>query len=237
MTTPKTAIARRALLKLGDRYGISSIDENTPEASAIKEVFEEVQKSMLRDFVWPFAKRFAAPPRLDEDVPAGLIERWQYMYAYPSDAVRVVEVRSRSLNTGGSSAAFLRERGYRYVPNTYAGIFDNNEHFDELGTRYDVVNLDDNRKVLVTNFDDLEIVYVALVDNPDTWDDQFKLAFEYNLAAAVAPALLGDEGMEKQAGLWNQAMAITDKAKSIASSEGEQEEAQQAPWLRARGGF
>jgi len=81
-------IARLALQNIGDRYDITSLDEASPEAEQVNLVFDDVRDMVLREHPWKFARKYATPTALAGDAPAN----WDYMYTYPSDALRVIRI-------------------------------------------------------------------------------------------------------------------------------------------------
>lgn len=81
-------IARLALQNIGDRYDITSLNEASPEAEQVKLVFDDVRDMVLREHPWKFARKYATPAPLAGVVPAN----WDYMYTYPSDALRVIRI-------------------------------------------------------------------------------------------------------------------------------------------------
>jgi hypothetical protein len=81
-------IARLALQNIGDRYDITSLSEATPEAEQVNLVFNDVRDTVLREHPWKFARKYATPASLVGLVPG----KWDYMYAYPSDALRVIRI-------------------------------------------------------------------------------------------------------------------------------------------------
>ena len=78
-------IAKLALQHIGDRWDISDLTEATPEAEQVNLVFDDTRDALLRQHPWNFAKKYASPATVSGTVPGN----WTYMYAYPTDAVRV----------------------------------------------------------------------------------------------------------------------------------------------------
>ena len=78
-------IAKLALQHIGDRWDISDLTEATPEAEQVNLVFDDTRDALLRQHPWNFGKKYASPATLSGTVPGN----WTYMYAYPTDAVRV----------------------------------------------------------------------------------------------------------------------------------------------------
>ena len=83
-------IARLALQHIGDRFDISSLGEEGTEAEQVREVFNPTRDALLRGHPWAFATKYASPASLVGTPP----KQWQYMYQYPSDCLRMIEVIS-----------------------------------------------------------------------------------------------------------------------------------------------
>lgn len=83
-------IAKLALAHVADRFDINSLDESSVQAEQVSLVFEDVRDLLLREHPWKFAKRWTSPSALSGTPPAS----WTYMYAYPSDALRVWKIEN-----------------------------------------------------------------------------------------------------------------------------------------------
>ena len=81
-------IARLALQHIGDRFDINSLTENSPEAEQVNLVFSDVRDMVLREHPWKFARKYTSPAQLSGTAPGN----WDYMYAYPSDAMRIIRI-------------------------------------------------------------------------------------------------------------------------------------------------
>ncbi len=91
MASSKTEIANLALSHLGIGKEIGNIDtEKSSEASAIRRFFDIARDQALRDFWWPFAKRYTALGLVEESPN----DEWGYSYRYPSDALAIRKVLS-----------------------------------------------------------------------------------------------------------------------------------------------
>jgi len=93
-------IAKLALQHLGDRYDIQSLADETPEAEQVLLVYTDVRDALLREHPWSFARKFVSPAALTGTPPAS----WSYMFAYPTDCVRVIKV----VNPLGDAAPPIR---------------------------------------------------------------------------------------------------------------------------------
>lgn len=87
----KTTVCNMALshLAVGVQIG-NVITENTAEAKACREFFDIALRSTLKDFKWPWAKKYAALGLVEENPDSG----WGFSYRYPSDCIDVRSVES-----------------------------------------------------------------------------------------------------------------------------------------------
>lgn len=88
MAVSEVQIAKLALQYIGDRYDITSLSENTPEAEQVNLVFANIRDALLREHPWKFALRYYTPALLIGTPPAG----WSLMYAYPPEALKVIRL-------------------------------------------------------------------------------------------------------------------------------------------------
>lgn len=94
MATPsELSIANAALVMLGERR-ITSFDEETKPARILKERFDAIRDTLLRESEWNFAVARTTLPA-DTEAPS-----WGFAYAYsiPEDCDRVIEVYDPDLH-------------------------------------------------------------------------------------------------------------------------------------------
>lgn len=85
MAVTDVQIAKLALNHLGDRYDITTLSEQSPEAEQVNLVFDNVRDALIRQYPWTWSLRYSKPAALVGTPPAG----WAYMYVYPADALKV----------------------------------------------------------------------------------------------------------------------------------------------------
>lgn len=105
----KTALANIALGKLGAAR-ITSVDENSPVAIKVREMWDITRDAMLRRREWNFAIKRANLSAL-ADAPAF---GWDVQYQLPSDYVRTVEFNGQ---TAGTSQALFDIEGDKLLTN------------------------------------------------------------------------------------------------------------------------
>lgn len=79
-----TEIANLAIGHLGVGKEIANLDtENSKEAMACRRFFSDARDATLRDFNWPFARRFRTLTLVEEDPN----DEWGYSYRYPTNCL------------------------------------------------------------------------------------------------------------------------------------------------------
>ncbi len=81
-------IGNLALGYVGVAHEISSLDEDSTEAEQVKRFYATTRDQVLRDFPWPFARRYVALALVAEDPN----DDWAYSYRYPTDCVRALRL-------------------------------------------------------------------------------------------------------------------------------------------------
>ena len=80
----KTEICNIALSHLGISKEIANVDsEQSQEAKACRRFYDISRETVLKDFNWPFATKFATLNLIEEDPN----DEWLYSYRYPNDCL------------------------------------------------------------------------------------------------------------------------------------------------------
>jgi len=96
----KTEICNLAIGHLGVGKAIQNIETDTSaEANACRTFFEMSVEATLRDFSWPFARKFKALGLVEESPTT----EWGYSYRYPSDCLSVRRILSGVRNDSSDS--------------------------------------------------------------------------------------------------------------------------------------
>lgn len=91
MSSTSTSVCNMALSHLGSGLSVADITtDNTPESKACRQFLEDALNSTLRDFKWPWAKKYADLGLVEEDPTNG----WGFSYRYPADCLDVRGVES-----------------------------------------------------------------------------------------------------------------------------------------------
>lgn len=201
MAVSEVQIAKLALQHLGDRYDITSLDEASVEAEQVNLIFDNVRDALVREHPWKFSLRYYTPSSLVGTPPS----QWDYMYTYPSDALRVWRIVN-PLDPMG----------------------------DELPPlKFTIGRNSDDTKVLLTNESEPEFEYSKQVTSPFEFDANFDMALSWRLAEHLAMPLTGDAGLRDR--MAQEARRWVGVAKQEDANEGiSREQSRDPDWLRAR---
>lgn len=86
----KTQVGNLALIRIGVSKSVANVDtERSVEALALRLLFDDERDYCLRDFPWPWARKYATAELVkgSSTVPTNL--DWIYAYRYPSDCLFV----------------------------------------------------------------------------------------------------------------------------------------------------
>ena len=144
----KTEIYNIAVGRVGEGFRIQDPAENTAASRDCNRFWDNVRRTTLRAFDWPFAKRIKTGALLSQE-PQG---KWLYFYSYPSDALKVRAV----ISCDGNEA--------------YPKQFEIMGFVDDAGNDYKVIGTDEPDALIVYTRD-LEDVsfYDALCVDAMAW--------------------------------------------------------------------
>lgn len=147
---------------------ITSLDDKSELARTCKLHYERYRRMLLSEFSWPFAARTVKLTALDTDELADYVIGWNNLYEYPDDCLKILRVYDEGL-----AAKKLDSRKDFYIQSTPKW---------EYGT-----------KVICCNIEDAYADYVADVEDPDYFPDEFIETLAHYLAYGMAQALTGSE--------------------------------------------
>lgn len=233
-------ICNRALSVIGTRSTIASMSEATPEARACSIHFEAACRAMLRLAPWSFARTqvngallaaaSGTPENPDGTGPAPPLP-YNYEYAWPQDCVRLRRVLP-PYNAPGTALS----QGLVNMPGFTAALFNIPQSPDRRPSYRIATDRDasGNRiKVILSNLENAIVVYTALVDNPNLWDDEFSEAFVFLLASHLVGALIGDKQMDRA--LFEKAQMLAVTARAVDANEQPLSPNHTPDWIRVRG--
>jgi hypothetical protein len=175
----KTDIANLALQYLG-AAPITSLDENSKEASIIKQVFSSNVNSLLQEHNWNFAiKRVTLSPLVEKPV-----YEYEYLFKKPSDCLRVIKIEPIEYE-------FTIE-GENILTNT-----------DKISLKY--VSLVDNASLFSPMFAELLAIKIAtnvsysIISNATLNSNLFEI---YQRKLVVARSMDAKEGTPEKVGIY-----------------------------------
>lgn len=124
--TSKTEICNLALIEAGYDETITNMDERSVSAERCNRLYDVCRKEILVGYPWVFASKFVSLARLKET-----IEGFDYVYAYPDDALRVVNVfenvsdykNKNNREKLGSQERVAYLNGRKVIPSNYEQAF------------------------------------------------------------------------------------------------------------------
>jgi len=199
-----TEIANLALSHIGIGKEIANLTtENSEEAGAARRFFNTSRDEVLRDFPWPFATEFRTLALITEDPT----DEWRFSYAYPSDAVRMVRLKSGIRNDNLQSKV-----------------------------RYKIVRGVSGREIY-TDEEDAEAEFTFRETDTQRFADDFVMAFSYKLAIRIAPRLTRGDPFKLQERVFRFYTMEIAKAQATALNEQEDDKIPESEFIRVREGF
>lgn len=230
------SIINRALLSVGARAQISSINENSAAAQVALTLFTPTYEALGRAAHWNcFRKQvtlslLAAAMGTPEN-PSGTAlplppTPWLYQYAYPSDCLNMrFVVPSLPAGVGGVANTTYNNAAPTWLPGGGQIPFAVAYATDATGNPITVI---------LTNQSQAQAVYTVNQPSPDIWDSQFQAAMVASLAAYFVPALALN--MALMGASAQSAERIIAQARAADGNEGVTVMDRIPDWIRARGG-
>lgn len=231
------SLVNRALLAVGGRSQISTIDEGSPASNAAKILFVPTYESLARAAWWNCFRYQAtlsllAAAQGTPENPSGTTlplppSPWLYSYLLPPNCLHARYV-----------APTLPVTGVGTVPLTTI----NNNAPTMLPTdgqipfivAYNTDTSGNPLTIILTNQSQAQLTYTIDQPNPSIWDTQFQAAFVSALAAFLVPALtLHLPLMQLQIGAAERMIA---EARAADGNEGSSSQNRNAIWMDARRG-
>jgi hypothetical protein len=159
-------VVNAALQHLGDNNAITNLSTDaTPRGVAFRQHWATAVESVLRDYAWPFAKRYATLALIGGTSTDAFNSDWQYVYRAPTRMVRALRVLEADQKDGHNPTPHPFEVGQ-----------------DEAGP------------VIYTDLVDAELEYTTRPYCPASQGDVFfREALQWYLAALFAPTLSKNE--------------------------------------------
>lgn len=216
------AVVNKALIFLGVDT-IVTLNDDSEAAQKINSVYAGVLDAVLRSHWWKFATFVDNGALLANETTPG----WEYLYAYPSQCLMVRRIFDP---TFVDPSIF----GVGFVQFTFDGDFVAfYDLYKDLLYRFkEVISPITFTKSLASHVTGAAIEYTYRVTDANMWDQYFRDAISYNLAAMVARTLTGNTDLAAQAmQLFN---GIVSEAKRLDSQEDRNTHQRMSSYQRAR---
>jgi len=231
------SICQRAVLAVGIRQQLSSLNEGSPQANACATLYDPTFRSIARTARWNCLRAqatlslLAAQTGTPENPQGTTLPQppspWLYSYAVPSNslAIRFLVPSFPTPATG--------------IPPTTASI--NGWPTWPAGTtqiKFQVAYATDNTgnpvEIILTNLSQAQAVYTVNQPNPAIWDSLFEQGMVAALAAFLVPALsMSSDMLKMQVAQADRIIAI---ARAADGNEGASSVDHTPDWMRARMG-
>ena len=199
-------ICNLALMRAGVTKQVASMQDRSVEGMACAALYPLARDAALTSFSWPWATRRAGLQLLSGGTPPVEVPRsgWRYVYALPTDCLMPLYIWP----------GFPNPRPEERVPYT-------TELAKGGGSR-----------VLLTDKDSAELVYVARVSAASVYPPAFVQALAWLVASELARALRKDEAVASR--LYTQWQVALSQAAATALRESQSEPPPPPDFLKAR---
>ena len=207
-------VVNQALDAIGADMEIGDIEEGTKAARVALRSYHECLKQLLRAAQWNFATARApldlvadATGRSPSNIPTVVPEPWMFEYDYPEDCVKIRMIPGNRLPsvpapTGNIAIPLTplmtgltaRPPGMGVIPSRYAIATDSN-YPPPTPPGFAT---GPNRKVILCNVPNADIIYIRRMDRPSEWDPLFRSAFVSYLAQDIVMGVLPDKKLARQ---------------------------------------
>lgn len=232
-------IANRALLSVGARAQISSLNpsDGSAEANAVSVLWTPTFEALGRAARWNCLRKQitlsllqaaqGTPENPDGTTYAIPPTPWLYAYAYPSDCldVRFIVPSLPAAVADSTPATTINNAAGTWLPNGGQIPF-------VVATTQDIFN--NSTLVILTNQDQAQAVYTLNQSNPAIWDSLFQAAMVASLGAFLVPALSLSMPL-MQLAIKTAEMAIV-RARTADGNEGVTVMDHTPDWIQARAG-
>lgn len=230
-------IGNTAVGRLGEDALIQSFTDGSALATHCQRFYPIARDSLLEQYDWNFATTRIKLAALNLISP----NEWTYTYAWPTDAVRAVNVFPPDLNTaaGGYTATPSNPAYSNISPNLEGpfGGFAQFRHTDdqpyEVETRQDTGD-----RVIFTNQPNAVLRYTRQITDPSKFSPLFTDILGWYLASYLAgPVIKGSTGMQVGMSMLKVALGMLPTAQNSDAGQRMQRNSDRmnpAPWLAGR---
>lgn len=220
MPSSDIAIANLALGHIGQRPNVASLDppEGSAHAELAAQFFPFARDALLEAHPWNWATRRVAGAPL-----ATTIDAWDYAYAKPADAVKILAVLPQDATDD-------------YVEMIDPGVFALPQYAARsVPVPFVVERLETGEDAVLTDQVDAVIRYTARVTDPGRYSSLFTMALSWQLASMLAgPILKGEAGASESKRCVQMVDYYLQSAKDSDTRQRRVRPAHQVPWMAAR---
>lgn len=236
MSSLPADIANQALDAAGLNSTIGDLQEGSDSAQVLLRAYSQCLRQLLRAVHWNFARQqsplllLADATGQTPNVGTNVIAPWVYEYAYPINCVKARFVpwspagltppipAGNIVPSNGGSPLFggigVPVAGAALRPARWLEAFDPNFPAAAGSMFWEVQGSSPvGSAVILTNVQNANLVYTALMSYPSVWDSQFRAAMVAFLASEVAFPLWSRKGQAKLG------MAVRNDQMKIAASK------------------
>ena len=195
-------IANLALAHLGDKATVASLDppEGSAQAEHCARFYPIARDTLLEMHAWKFCTRRATLAQLDVDT-----FDWQFAYAEPSGALKILAVLQSADSSGNDGHPFETEGDA------------------------------DGRALIRTDVEDAVVRYIARVTDTTKFSPLFVDALAWLLASYLAgPVIKGDQGMAVAKNCYQSFLVAFSRATMADSNQRKVEPGHSPDWMTAR---
>lgn len=208
-------ICNLALSHLGDSATVASIDppEGSAQAEHCARFYPMARDRLLEAHPWGFTIKRVQGANLTSETNA-----WDYAYAHPADALRVIAVSSADVTDDVNYLPSSNENAVANTPQPYV-----------------LEVLADNTPVIYTDLQDAVITYQARIEDSTKYPPMFVLALTWELASMLAgPVIKGKEGRDEAVRCAQMAQSYLTQAVTSDANQRRQPLTHSVPWLAGR---
>lgn len=182
--TTAVDICNLALSEIGTRSTIDALDEGSKESIQCALWYDRMREALLRAAPWGFARAQFPLTLLGSAATTTSPYPWSFKYAYPSDALAI---RYLLPPTPPLADVIPPQSSYSFC---WPG--------PSRTSRFIIANdgaPGEHAKVILSNVETAQAVYITNEDDPDLFDPSFVLALAAALAFKLVIPLTGNVGM------------------------------------------
>lgn len=203
------AIWNLALGRLGDGATVGAPDERSRQAELCRQFYPLARRSVLEMRDWNFNTRTAALAPVDP--PAAQTSLWQFAYAFPANALRVLHVGEPAIVAQINHSADARRDG--------AAI---GGALARYASDFEIETAEDGGRIILSNTPNAVARFTFDVLDEARWSPLFTDAMTWYLASTLAgPLLLGETGRNQGRAMLQEFRLLIGEAGASDANQGQ----------------